>query len=72
MKTSNPIDIAFKDKAKLETQNHIIGSFLTQIQSGKANAENAIENQLKSAPSIKDLQIAEQLEHLKQYNKKKC
>ena len=70
MKTSNPIDIVFKDKAKLVTQNHIIGSFLTQIQSGKANTENAIENQLKSGPSIKDLQIAEQLEHLKQYNKK--
>ena len=70
MKTSNPIDIVFKDKAKLVTQNHIIGSFLTQIQSGKANTENAIENQLNCAPSIKDLQIAEQLEHLKQYNKK--
>ena len=43
---------------------------LTQIQSGKTKTEKANENQLKGAPSIKDLQIAERLEHLKQYNKR--
>ena len=42
---------------------------MIEIQSGKTKSEKAIENQLKGAPSIKDLQIAEQLERLKQYNK---
>ena len=59
------IYIVFKDKAKFDTQNPIIGTLLAQIQSGKTKNEKAIENQLKGAPSIKDLQIAEQLEQLK-------
>ena len=70
MKKSNPIDVAFKDKAKFDTQNPIIRTLLTQIQSGKTKSEKAIENQLKGAPSIKYLQIAERLERLKQYNKR--
>ena len=70
MKKSNPISVVIKDKAKFDTQNPIIGSLLTQIQSGKTKTGKAIENQLKGAPSIKDLQIAEWLEHLKQYNKR--
>ena len=69
MKKSNPIDIVFKDKAKFDTQNPIISRLLIEIQSGRTKSEKAIENQLKGAPSIKDLQIAEQLERLKQYNK---
>ena len=69
MKKSNPIHIVFKDKEKFVTQNPIIGILLTQIQSGKTN-EKAIENQLKSEPSIKDSQIAKRLECLKQYNRK--
>ena len=35
MKKSNPIDVAFKDKAKFDFQNPIIGTLLTQIESGK-------------------------------------
>ena len=31
MKKSNPIDDVFKDKAKFDTQNHIIRTLLTQI-----------------------------------------
>ena len=34
MKRSNPIDVVFKDKAKFDTQNSIIGTLLTQIESG--------------------------------------
>ena len=51
-------------------QNPIIFTLLTQIQSGKAKTEKAIENQLKGVPSIKDLQIAQRLERLKQYSKR--
>ena len=46
MKKSNPIDVVFKDKAKFLKQNSIIGTLLTQIQSGKTN-EKAIEKQLR-------------------------
>ena len=35
MKKLNPIDVAFKDKAKFDSQNPIIGTLLTQIESGK-------------------------------------
>ena len=52
MKKSNPMDFVFKDKAKFDTQNPIIGTLLTQIQSGKTN-EKVIEKQLRGAPSIK-------------------
>ena len=40
-----------------------------QIQSGKTN-EKSIERRLKGVPSVKDLNIAEQLERLKQFNRK--
>ena len=70
MKKSNPIDVVFKDKSKFDTQNPIIDTLLIQIQSRKTKTEKAIENQLKGAPSIKGLQIAERLEHSKQNNKR--
>ena len=69
MKKSNPTDVVFKDKTKFDTQNPIISTLLTLIKLGETN-EKAIENQLKSAPSINDLQIAGQLERLKQDNRK--
>ena len=59
MKKSNPLDDVFKDKAKFDKQNPIINTLLTRIQSGKTKSEKAIENQLKGALSIKDLQIAD-------------
>ena len=52
MKKSNPIDNFYKDKAKFDSQNPIIGTLLTQIQSGKTKTEKAIENQLKGVPSM--------------------
>ena len=70
MKKSNPIDLVLQHEVKSDMQNPIIITLLTQIQSGKAKTEKAIENQLKGAPSIKDLQIAQRLERLKQYSKR--
>ena len=64
MKKSNLI--VFKDKAKFDMQNLIISMLLTQIQSGKTKTEKAADNQLKGVQSIKNLQIIERLEHLKQ------
>ena len=58
MKKSNLMIVVFKDKAKFDTENPIIGTLLKQIQSGKTN-EKAIEKQLRGAPPIKDLNTAE-------------
>ena len=44
MKKSNPIDIIFKDKVKLDTQNPIVEALLTQIKSGESKNEKAIQN----------------------------
>ena len=70
MKTSNPINVVFKDKTKFDTQNSIIRTLLTQIELRKSKIEKAIGNQLKGALSIEDLQIAEQLEQLRESNRK--
>ena len=66
MRKPNPIDVVFKDKAKFDTQNPVIGKLLSQIQTDKN--DKALQKQLEKAPSIKDLKIAEKLEHLKQFN----
>ena len=44
MKKSNPIDIIFKDKVKLDTQNPIVEALLTQIKSGESKNEKTIQN----------------------------
>ena len=66
MKTPNPIDVVFKDKAKFDTQTPVTGKLLSQVQTDKN--DKALQKQLENAPSIKDLQIAERLERLKQFN----
>ena len=60
MKKSNPIDVVFKDKAKFDVQNSIIGSLVAQVHENKTN-EKAILNQLSGAPSTKDIELAERL-----------
>ena len=35
MKKSNPIDVAFKDKAKFDMQNPVISSLVAQVQENK-------------------------------------
>ena len=68
MRKPNPIDAVFKDKAKFDTQNLIIGRLLTQTESGKLNQ---IKKQLETAPSIKDLKIAEQSKVLRDFIQRK-
>ena len=70
MKRPNPIDAVFKYKAKFDTQNHIAGTLLTQMQAGKLNQEKQIKKQLETTPSIKDLKIAEQLKGLRDFNRR--
>ena len=57
----NPIYEVFKDEAKFDTQNPIIGTLLTKIGAGKLNQQKQMKKQLETAPSIKDLRIAERL-----------
>ena len=45
MRKPNPIDVIFKDQAKFDTQNPLIGMLLTQIKAGKLNQEKQIEKQ---------------------------
>ena len=71
MRKSNPINVVFKDKAKFDTQNLIIGALLTQIESGKLNDEKQTKKQLEAAPFIKDLKNAKQLKRLRDLNKKR-
>ena len=58
MKNPNPIDIVFKDKAKFDVQNPIIGFLVAQVQENKTN-EKATLNQLSGVPSTKDIELAE-------------
>ena len=58
MKKPNPIDVDFKDKAKFDVQNPIIGSLVAQVQENKTN-EKATLNQLSGVPSTKDIELVE-------------
>ena len=64
MKKPNPIEAVFKDKAKFDVQNPIIGSLVAQVQQNKTN-EKIILNQISGAPTTKDIELPEHLAKLK-------
>ena len=66
MKKSNPVNVIFKDKVHFDIQNPIIGSLAVQV----SNNEKVIFEQLKKAPSTKDVTISERLEKSKKFNNK--
>ena len=68
MRKPNPINAVFKEKAKLDTQNPIIGTLLTQIELGKLNNQKQIKKQLETTPSMKDLKIEEHLKRSRDFN----
>ena len=53
MRKPNPINVAFKDKAKFVTQNPIIGTLSTQIEVGKLNQEKQIKNIIRNCSLYK-------------------
>ena len=67
MKKPNPIDVVFKDKAKFDVQNPVIGFLVAQVQENKKN-EKEILNQMSRAPSTKDVCIIERLAKSKNDN----
>ena len=66
MKKPNPVNVIFKDKAHFDVQNPIIGSLAAQL----INNEKVIFEQIKKAPSTKDITISERLEKLKKFDNK--
>ena len=66
MKKPNPINVIFKDKAHFDVQNPVIGLLAAQV----SNNEKAIFEQIKKAPSTKDVTISERLEKLKKFDNK--
>ena len=67
MKKPNPIDAVFKDKAKFDVQNPIVGSLIAQLQENKAR-ERAYMKQLSQVPSITDINISDRLKELRDFN----
>ena len=55
-KNDNPLDVLFKEKAKFDVQNPIIGSLLEEIHKGRITDKGRIEV-LKKAPNTKDLDV---------------
>ena len=51
MKKPNPIDVVFKDKAKFDTENLVIGKLLSQIRTDKN--DEALLKQLGNALQLK-------------------
>ena len=68
MKKSNQIDVVFKDKAKFDAQNPVIGMLLAQVNNENKKKEKAFLNQLGGAPSITDLNMRKQLQESKDFN----
>ena len=62
-KNDNPLDVLFKEKAKFDVQNPIIGSLLEEINKGKITEKGRIEV-VKGAPNPKDLEVEDRFNKL--------
>lgn len=65
LQKQNPYEIIFKD---FDGKNPIISGLLMEIEGGKLT-NDYIKKFLKSAPSVKDLEIQQRLENLKGPNR---
>ena len=55
---NNPLDVVYREKAKFDVQNPIIGDLLKEINKGKLSEEEYFKK-TEAAPDIKDLDIKE-------------
>ena len=62
-KNDNPLDVLFKEKAKFDVQNPIIGSLLEEINKGKITEKGRIEA-VKGAPNPKNLEVEDRFNKL--------
>ena len=68
---NNPLDVVYREKAKFDAQNPIIGDLLKEINKGKLSEEEYFKK-TKTAPDIKDLDIKERFNKVfERSNKKK-
>ena len=67
MKKSNPIDVVFKDKAKFDVQNPVVGSLKAQVQESKKKEREYLK-QISGVPSVTDIDIGKRLKELKDFN----
>ena len=62
-KNDNPLDVVFREKAKFDAQNPIIGSLLEEINKGKITEDGRIKA-VKSAPNTKDLDLQDRFNEI--------
>ena len=68
---NNPLDVVYREKAKFDAQNPIIGDLLKEINKGKLSEEEYFKK-TKTATDIKDLDIKERFNKVfERSNKKK-
>ena len=67
---NNPLDVVYREKAKFDVQNPIIGDLLKEINKGKLSEEEYFKK-TKTAPDIKDLDIKERFDGVFERKKKK-
>ena len=67
---NNPLDVVYKEKAKFDVQNPIIGGLLKEINKGKLS-EDEYFKKTKTAPDIRDLDIKERFNKLFERDSKK-
>ena len=60
---NNPLDVVYREKAKFDVQNPIIGDLLKEINKGKLSEEEYFKK-TKTAPDTKDLDIKERFDKL--------
>ena len=58
---NNPLDVVYREKAKFDVQNPIIGDLLKEINKRKLSEEEYFKK-TKTAPNIKDLDIRERFD----------
>ena len=67
---NNPLDVVYREKAKFDVQNPIIGDLLKEINKGKLSEEEYFKK-TKTAPDIKDLDIKERFDRVFEIKKRK-
>ena len=70
---NNPLDVVYREKAKFDVQNPIIGDLLKQINKGKPEEDNfkQITKQLEKAPNTKDLSLQERFDKIFERDRRK-
>ena len=67
MKKTDPIEVMFQDKSKLDVQNPVVGLLIMQVVDNKKK-EKEILRALDQVPLIKDLDIEKRFCNLKNFN----